>query len=330
MRKIIFCTICSILALATIMPLSVNKTAYASAQAEIAMELTTGTVLSENNADAKLPMASTTKILTAIIVIEDCNLDEEITVPDKAVGVEGSSIYLKHGEKINICDLLYGLMLRSGNDCAAALAIHHSGSIEKFAEVMNERARKIGALSSNFKNPSGLPDDEHYTTARDLCKIACYAMNNPEFKKIVSTANYNGKYKSFINKNKMLKFCEGANGIKTGYTVKAGRCLVSSAERCGMDIVTVVLNCPDMYAHSCSIFDKCFKTYKLLKFDTNKVFISGNILCKLKKNENIVVKSYGEINYEVNPVREQTDNAVAELKISDENGLLFTRKLYSI
>ena len=98
------------------MPLSVNKTAYASAQAEIAMELTTGTVLSENNADAKLPMASTTKILTAIIVIEDCNLDEEITVPDKAVGVEGSSIYLKHGEKINICDLLYGLMLRSGND----------------------------------------------------------------------------------------------------------------------------------------------------------------------------------------------------------------------
>ncbi len=330
MRKIIFCTICSILALATIMPLSVNKTAYASAQAEIAMELTTGTVLSENNADAKLPMASTTKILTAIIVIEDCNLDEEITVPDKAVGVEGSSIYLKHGEKINICDLLYGLMLRSGNDCAAALAIHHSGSIEKFAEVMNERARKIGALSSNFKNPSGLPDDEHYTTARDLCKIACYAMKNPEFKKIVSTANYNGKYKSFINKNKMLKFCEGANGIKTGYTVKAGRCLVSSAERCGMDIVTVVLNCPDMYAHSCSLFDKCFKTYKLLKFDTNKVFISGNILCKLEKNENIVVKSYGDINYEVNPVGEQTDNAVAELKISDENGLLFTRKLYSI
>ena len=117
--------------------------AYASAQAEIAMELSTGKVLLKGNSDAKLPMASTTKILTAIIIIEDCNLDEVIVVPDEAVGAEGSSIYLKKGEKIDIRDLLYGLMLRSGNDSAAALAIHHSGSIEKFAEVMNERAKKI-------------------------------------------------------------------------------------------------------------------------------------------------------------------------------------------
>ncbi|MDE7265205.1 MAG: D-alanyl-D-alanine carboxypeptidase, partial [Clostridia bacterium] len=249
----------------------------ASAQSEIAMELSTGTVLTEHNADAQLPMASTTKILTAIIIIEDCNLDEVITVPTEAVGVEGSSIYLKKDEQIDIRDLLYGLMLRSGNDSATALAIHHSGTVEKFAEVMTERANQMGAEHSNFKNPSGLPDSEHYTTARDLCKIACYAMNNPQFKQIVSTTNYNGNFRSFANKNKMLHKYEGANGVKTGYTVKAGRCLVSSAERNGMDVVCVVLNCPDMYERSCAIFDNCFKDYKLLDLNEDKVFMCNQV-----------------------------------------------------
>ncbi|MDE6598371.1 MAG: D-alanyl-D-alanine carboxypeptidase [Clostridia bacterium] len=308
--------------------------AEASAQSEIAMELSTGKVLIEGNADARLPMASTTKILTALIIIEDCNLDEEITVPEVAVGAEGSSIYLKKDERIDIRDLLYGLMLRSGNDSAAALAIHHSGSIEKFAEAMNDRARKIGTENSNFKNPSGLPDNEHYTTARDLCKIACYAMNNPTFKQIVSTINYKGKYRSFVNKNKMLRMCEGANGVKTGYTLKAGRCLVSSAERNGMDIVCVVLNCRDMYERSCAIFDSCFDNYKLLKLDENKVFMCNIIPCKLEKSEQIVVKTKKEIRYEVKPVAMPTKirkgDEVAELEIYGENDLLFSRKLYSI
>jgi D-alanyl-D-alanine carboxypeptidase (penicillin-binding protein 5/6) len=125
-------------------------------------------------------------------------------------------------------------MLRSGNDSAVSLAIYHSGSIQKFAAVMNERAKKIGAQNTNFTNPSGLPDDNHYTTAKDLCKIACYAMNNKTFREVVSTKNYRGKFRSFTNKNKMLTGYEGANGIKTGYTLKAGRCLVSSAKRNGM------------------------------------------------------------------------------------------------
>ena len=133
--------------------------ASASAGAEIAMELTTRTVLTESNADKRMPMASTTKIMTAIIIAEDCNLDEEITVPDAAVGVEGSSIYLKKDERIDVRDLLYGLMLRSGNDSAVALAIHHSGSVENFVNVMNERAKRIGADNTNFKNTSCLPDD---------------------------------------------------------------------------------------------------------------------------------------------------------------------------
>ena len=311
-----------------------NKTfAEASAKSEIAMELTTGKVLIEGNADAQLPMASTTKILTAIIIIEDCNLDEVITVPDEAVGAEGSSIYLKQGEEIDLRDLLYGLMLRSGNDSAAALAIHHSGSIENFAKVMTERAKQMGAENSNFKNPSGLPDNEHYTTARDLCKIACYAMKNETFAKIVGTTNYNGKFRSFSSKNKMLNLYEGANGVKTGYTLKAGRCLVSSAEREGMDVVCVVLNCPDMYERSCEIFDDCFSNYKLLKLNKDKVFMCDNVLCKLRENENIVVKSDIDINFKVKSIdsnNPDNDDAVAELEIYNENDLLFSTKLYSI
>lgn len=308
--------------------------ADAGASAEIAMELQTGTVLKESNADLKLPMASTTKIMTAIIAVEDCDLEETFTVPDEAVGVEGSSIYLKKDEEINVKDLLYGLMLRSGNDAAAALAIHHSGSIDKFVEVMNERAKKMGAKNTHFKNPSGLPDNEHYTTARDLCKIARYAMQNKTFKEIVSTKNYKGNFRSFANKNKMLYNYEGANGVKTGYTVKAGRCLVTSAERGGMDVICVVLNCPDMYERSGYILDTCFNGYKLVKIDENDVFMSDIVLCKPQKTSNFVVKKDENINFKIKRVNNHkkisVGDLVAELQIFGQNGLLFSENLYSI
>lgn len=302
----------------------------ADSGAEIAMELTTEKVLHESNADVKLPMASTTKIITAIIIIEDCKLDEVITVPDEAVGVEGSSIYLKKDEQIDVRDLLYGLMMRSGNDAACALAIHHSGTLEKFVEVMNKRVKEMGAKDTSLKNPNGLPDDGHFTTARDLCKIACYAMRNDTFKEIVSSKNHVGKFRSFASKNKMLQTYDGANGVKTGYTVKAGRCLVSSAERNGMDVVTVVLNCYDMYNRSSEILDKCFLGYKLLKLDENKVFMSGIVPCKLLKSENIVVKNAAKLHYEVKPTESNKSGEVAQLYLYDENGLIFTAKLYSI
>lgn len=306
------------------------KNTNASAQAEIAMELSTGTVLTQSNADAKLPMASTTKVLTAIIIIEDCNLDEIVRVPDESVGVEGSSIYLKKDEEISIRDLLYGLMLRSGNDSAAALAIIHSGNIAKFAEVMNDRAKSIGAQNSNFTNPSGLPDNNHYTTAYDLCLIACHAMNNEVFKEIVSTKEYKGEFRNFTNKNKILRMYEGANGVKTGYTVKAGRCLVSSAERNGMDVVCVVLNCPNMYERSIQIFNNCYNNFKLLEIDTNKVFMCDNVLCKLRNTINCVVKLNGNISYNIKMLSNDNDGAIAQLEIYDENNLIFTEKLYSI
>lgn len=308
--------------------------ASASAGAEIAMELTTRTVLTESNADKRMPMASTTKIMTAIIIAEDCNLDEEITVPNAAVGVEGSSIYLKKDERIDVRDLLYGLMLRSGNDSAVALAIHHSGSVENFVTVMNERAKRIGADNTNFKNPSGLPDDEHYTTARDLCNIACYAMNNEIFKEVVSSKSHVGKFRSFENKNKMLYRYEGANGVKTGYTLKAGRCLVSSAERDGMDVVTVVLNCYDMYERSSAILDQCFYAYKLLELNENTVFMSDRVLCKLSKTQNLVVKNTESLQIRIKSTvtekKIKKGDRVGILKIYDANGLIFSDNLYSI
>ncbi len=335
MRKNLLCILLAAVAAVGICVFPMKIKADASARAEIAMELSTGTVLKETNADAKLPMASTTKILTAIIIIDDCNLDEVITVPDAAVGVEGSSIYLKKDEEISIRDLLYGLMMRSGNDSATALALHHSGSIDKFAEAMNAEAKKIGAINSNFKNPSGLPDDEHYTTARDLCKIACYAMKNPIFKEIVSSTEYRGQFRSFSNKNKMLRKYQGANGVKTGYTLKAGRCLVSSAERNGMDVVCVVLNCPDMYERSCDIFNDCFDNYKLLNFSADKVFMCGDVPCKLNNSEFTVIKSKGELSYKVKSLNNENKkikrgDLIAELEIYSENNLLFSKKLYSI
>ncbi len=308
--------------------------ASASAGAEIAMELTTRTVLTESNADKRMPMASTTKIMTAIIIAEDCNLDEEITVPDAAVGVEGSSIYLKKDERIDVRDLLYGLMLRSGNDSAVALAIHHSGSVENFVTVMNERAKRIGADNTNFKNPSGLPDDEHYTTARDLCNIACYAMNNEIFREVVSSKSHVGKFRSFENKNKMLYRYEGANGVKTGYTLKAGRCLVSSAERNGMDVVIVVLNCYDMYERSSAILDQCFYAYKLLELNENTVFMSDRVLCKLSKTQNLVVKNTESLQIRIKSTvtekKIKKGDRVGILEIYDANGLIFSDNLYSI
>lgn len=311
-----------------------NISAEASAQSSIAVELSTGKVLFENNSNVKLPMASTTKIMTAIIIIEDCNLNDVITVPDEAIGVEGSSIYLKRQEQISIKDLLYGLMLRSGNDSATALAVYHSGSVAKFAEAMNERAKSIGTKNTNFTNPSGLPDENHFTTANDLCKIACYAMKNDTFKEIVGTVNYNGEYRSFVNKNKMLKKYDGANGIKTGYTVRAGRCLVSSANRNGMDVVCVVLNCPDMYEFSSDILDRCFNEYKLVSIDKNKIFMSDNVLCKLNKNVNKVLKCTNNLQLKIKSINNnrkiKIGDYVADLEIYDENNLLFTEKLYSI
>lgn len=212
--------------------------------------------LHEKDADRPLPMASTTKILTAIILIEDCSPKEIVVIPAEAERAEGSSVYLRAGERYTVKELLYGLMLRSGNDCAVALAIHHSGSIKKFAAAMNIRASQLGAEHSHFANPHGLPEKDHYTTARDLALIASHAMEDTMFRSIVSCKSYPSL--GWKNKNKLLFDYEGACGVKTGFTREAGRCLVAAAERNNVLLVSVVLNSPQMYERSKELLDRAF------------------------------------------------------------------------
>ena len=240
-----------------------------TAQSAVVMERTSHRVLFAKNCDAHLPMASTTKIVTALTVLNHANLDDVVEVSPKAVGIEGSSIYLRAGEHLTVRELLYGLMLRSGNDSAVALALHVAGSVEAFAEMMNETARKAGCTDSNFVNPHGLHDDNHFTSARDLATLTCAALENSDFAEIVSTktvriANEGMEYdRVLVNKNKLLAGYEYADGVKTGYTKKAGRCFVGSATKDGMQVVVVVLNCGPMFEETQSMFNAAFQNYRL-------------------------------------------------------------------
>lgn len=244
--------------------------AYAdiSAQAAILIECSSNKIIYEKSAYDKLPMASTTKIMTALCAIENSNINTIVEVDKRAVGVEGSSVYLEYGEKISIHDLLYGLMLHSGNDAAEAIAYAVSGSKEKFVALMNKTAKKIGATNTHFKNPSGLYDDEHYTTAYDLACISSYAMKNKTFSKIVSAKNAkitngNKSYDRVLtNHNKLLNMYSGCIGIKTGYTKKCGRCLVSCAEKDGIKLICVTLNAPDDWNDHITLLNSGFSKCK--------------------------------------------------------------------
>lgn len=316
---------------------------------EIVMEVNSKRVLYQNNAYDRKYMASTTKILTAICVIENCDVNDVVEIPEEATNIEGSSIYLKAGEKLTVKELLFGLMLRSGNDSATALALHTSGTIKDFAELMNQTAKRIGAQDSNFVNPHGLHDDKHYTTAYDLGLISCYAMKNDTFREIVGAKSVkisNEFYdypRVLINKNKMLSLFEGSNGIKTGYTKKAGRCLVSSCIRNDMELVCVVLSCPPMWERSMTLLSNCFNDYSY-----QKVLESDNII---DFNENPPVKTIThakkdvylpltkhefetlryEIEYFDNLNRALTkDTPIGKIKFYTENNLIFEEKIYTI
>jgi len=270
--KIITANIIFSLILSFITPCcSFAQTSTLTAECALLMEMSEGRVLYSKNEHAIRYPASTTKILTALVVIESCDLSQTVTIPAEAQGVEGSSIYLKKGEKLTVLELLYGLMLRSGNDAATALALHCGGTISGFAEMMNQKASSLGCTSSHFVNPSGLPSPEHYTTAFDLALIARAAMQNDTFARIVSTKKISIPWEGMehdrilINENKMLYNYDGANGIKTGYTIAAGRCLVSSAERDGMTLIAVVLGCRPMYEECSAMLDHGFENYELKK-----------------------------------------------------------------
>ncbi|HWR19998.1 MAG TPA: D-alanyl-D-alanine carboxypeptidase family protein, partial [Clostridia bacterium] len=248
-NKKILCAICALMLLPWFPASAFADEPKTGAVSAILLEAGTGKVLYEKNAYIKLPMASTTKVMTAILALECCALSDTVTVTEDAYGTEGSSIYLELEEKMSVEDLLYGLMLNSGNDAAVALAVHIGGSLEGFANLMNAKAREIGANNTNFVTPHGLPNGDHYTTAYDLALISAYALKNEDFCTIVGTTYHRtttGNFqRTFKNKNKLLWQYEGGNGIKTGYTKAAGKCLSFAAQREGMQLIGVVLNCPD-------------------------------------------------------------------------------------
>ena len=218
---------------------TINSRAY------VVIDRKSNTILVGKNENQKKKMASTTKIMTALVVIENCELSDTVEVSKKAAGTGGSRLGLKTGDKITVYDLLYGLMMRSGNDAAVCLAEHVAGSISGFAELMNKKALELGLSNTHFVTPHGLDEDEHYTTAYELAILSNYAMNNEIFAKIVGTKNYtitiNGYPKALTNTNELLGVLNGVYGIKTGFTNGANRCLVTCCKRGDMDIICVVL-----------------------------------------------------------------------------------------
>ena len=236
-----------------------------SAQSAILIDASSDLVLFEKNARIRMPMASTTKIMTAIVALESCDPLSPVTVDSRAVGIEGSSVYLKVGERLSLLDLLYCLMLASANDAAAAIAYFVAGGIDEFAARMNEKATELGLFDTHFENPHGLDSKDHYTTAYDLARLTAYALENESIAKIVSTNSHNVKsdvaQHSLFNHNRLLRSYAGAIGVKTGFTKTSGRCLVSAAEREGMRLVCVTLKAPDDWNDHKELLDYGFEHF---------------------------------------------------------------------
>lgn len=273
-----------IVLLSVIFLLSFHRVHALSAASAIVIDADSGRVIFEHNAHEKCGMASTTKIMTAVVVLENCKLDETVTVSYNAAITEGSSMYLKPNEKLKVEDLLYGLMLNSGNDAATALAEHTSGSIEEFANLMNKKAQQIGMKNSSFANPHGLDNENHYSTAYDMALLTKYAMENETFKTVVGTqkkiveTDGEQKYKYLTNHNKLLSMYEWCKGVKTGFTKKCGRCLVSYSEKDNVKLITITLNAPDDWNDHIGLYEQYFNIYKRYNLvNTNDYIGSINV-----------------------------------------------------
>ena len=318
------------------------------------METSTGRLLYSKNENEKLPMASTTKIITAIVAIENNeDLNRIVKIEKEMTGIEGTSIYLKEGEELSIEDLLYGLMLRSGNDAAVAIAIATSGSIDSFIDLANNFCNDLGASNTHIVNPHGLPSDEHYTTARDLALISSYALKNEKFAKIV-----NSKQKTIINhenidkkrvlnnKNKLLKNMVNATGVKTGFTKKAGRCFVGSAKKDNMEVVCVLLNCSPMFEDCEVLLNLAFSEFKLVEvLKENEIVGEINVLNGEKEKVKLYTKTGAILPLKVDEIDgvqiiyDYEKQVNAPVKAGDEIGkfdiyagncLIFSNKIYII
>ena len=305
-----------ILLFCAFIPLNINAESVGigsiSASSACLLEAESERVLYSKNAEKQLPMASTTKIMTAILALESgISLDKVIKTPKEAVGVEGSSIYLQNGEEITFENLIYGLLLSSANDSAVAIAITVSGSVENFVALMNKKAQELGLSNTHFTNPHGLYEKEHYTTAFDLAKLMAYCIKNDLFvnisgcyKKVVQ-ANEN-LTRVMINHNRLLNSYDGIIAGKTGFTKMSGRCLVTCAERKGLQLIAVTLNAPNDWQDHTSLFDFGFANYERVHFDEISLKIpiisgkTGYFCAKTSDFSLFLPQNAGEINIQIN------------------------------
>ena len=288
-----------------------NTNAFAEAtapntSAESVCLMCSGNILYEKNADRRMPMASTTKLMTAIVALECCHLDENVEIRAEDCTVEGSSMYLKGGDRLSVEELLKGLLLVSGNDAAKALARYTAGSEEKFAELMNKKADDIGMTNTHFTNPHGLSDKQHYSTAHDMALLMEYCMKNNSFREINGMKTALVKGQTLINHNKLLFSCKGCSGGKTGFTEAAGRCLVSSCKRNDVELVCVTLSAPDDWKDHAALYNWAFSEFELrnvtdgLRFpvplisdDKREVFVSAqeSFCIPARRNAEVTVKA---------------------------------------
>lgn len=281
--------LCALTAIAAVLSLCAfpcsaapEATPALSAESAVLIAAEDGSILAEKNAHRRMGMASTTKMLTALVALERLSLDKSIKIPKEAVGIEGSSVYLVEGEELTVRELLCALMLASANDAAVALAIAASGSVDGFVAQMNDYVKRLGLENTHLTNPHGLYDKEHYTTAYELAIIAKAALENETLREISSTykttVRYCGKEggRVLVNHNKMLKLYRGAIGLKTGFTKATGRCLVSAAERDGLTLIAVTLNAPDDWKDHAALLDLGFNNYRLELFAN-----AGGFTCQM-------------------------------------------------
>ena len=280
-----------------------------SAKSCVVIEASTNRPLWEQNAHVRCGMASTTKIMTALLAIEYGELDKEYTVPNEAIGIEGSSLYLKSGEIFSLRELVTGLMLQSANDAGIAISIIVSGSTDRFVDLMNQKAAEIGLRDTHFCNPHGLSDDNHYTTAYELALLASYALKNDTFREICAlrSATISSQLisRTVQNHNKMLSLYDGAIGVKTGFTKATGRCLVSAAMRNGVELVAVTLNAPDDWNDHKALLDfgfSCVERISLIAKDdiiTTLPILNGeesNIALYAEKDASVILaKNHGSV-----------------------------------
>lgn len=272
---------------------NINKNLVVDARCAIALDSKSKVVLYEKNSYELVPMASTTKIMTTLVALKYGDLDKQMEISAKSAGIRGSVVGYKKGEKVTLKELLFGLMLRSGNDAAIAIAEGISGSVEEFAKLMNEYAGEIGIINTHFQTPHGLDGDEHYSTAYDLALVTAKAQENKLFNEIVNSRDVDGKTygftRSFHNINKILWEMPEANGVKTGYTGKAGKCLVTSAKVQDNDVIVVVLNCTPRWKETKRIYEYVDKNYEF-----KKMFVKGDTAGEVVLNKGTIKLQYAD------------------------------------